>query len=234
MGSTVEVTGDEAHHAVAVRRLRVGETVVLTDGLRPVGHRHGRVHGQAGVRGRGRLGRRLARAGAVGHRRPGDPQGRPRRARRRGADRGRRRAHRALGGRALGRRLEGRARRQVARPLALDRPRGLQAGAPPVVRRGRRPGHDRRRGRRWSPQADLAVVLHEAAGSRDRRPRRPPTRLDRSSSSAPRAASPTTRSRRSRLPARTPYASAPRCCAPRPPASPPSPRCCRGRRAGGE
>jgi 16S rRNA (uracil1498-N3)-methyltransferase len=28
----VEVTGDEAHHAVAVRRLRVGETVVLTDG----------------------------------------------------------------------------------------------------------------------------------------------------------------------------------------------------------
>jgi 16S rRNA (uracil1498-N3)-methyltransferase len=32
VGSTVEVTGDEAHHAVAVRRLRVGETVVLTDG----------------------------------------------------------------------------------------------------------------------------------------------------------------------------------------------------------
>ena len=33
VGSTVEVTGDEAHHAVAVRRLRVGEHVVLTDGL---------------------------------------------------------------------------------------------------------------------------------------------------------------------------------------------------------
>ena len=33
VGSTVEVTGDEAHHAVAVRRLRVGESVVLTDGL---------------------------------------------------------------------------------------------------------------------------------------------------------------------------------------------------------
>jgi 16S rRNA (uracil1498-N3)-methyltransferase len=29
---TVEVTGDEAHHAVAVRRLRVGEMVQLTDG----------------------------------------------------------------------------------------------------------------------------------------------------------------------------------------------------------
>lgn len=31
-GSTVEVTGGEAHHAVAVRRLRVGEQVMLTDG----------------------------------------------------------------------------------------------------------------------------------------------------------------------------------------------------------
>ncbi|MGH3346747.1 MAG: 16S rRNA (uracil(1498)-N(3))-methyltransferase [Nocardioides sp.] len=31
-GSLVEVTGDEAHHAVAVRRLRLGEQVVLTDG----------------------------------------------------------------------------------------------------------------------------------------------------------------------------------------------------------
>jgi 16S rRNA (uracil1498-N3)-methyltransferase len=32
-GAVVEVTGDEAHHAVAVRRLREGEQVVLTDGL---------------------------------------------------------------------------------------------------------------------------------------------------------------------------------------------------------
>jgi 16S rRNA (uracil1498-N3)-methyltransferase len=32
-GRLVEVTGDEAHHAVAVRRLREGEHVVLTDGL---------------------------------------------------------------------------------------------------------------------------------------------------------------------------------------------------------
>ncbi|MGA8247237.1 MAG: 16S rRNA (uracil(1498)-N(3))-methyltransferase [Nocardioides sp.] len=31
-GHPVEVTGDEAHHAVAVRRLRPGERVVLTDG----------------------------------------------------------------------------------------------------------------------------------------------------------------------------------------------------------
>ncbi|MFT4287047.1 16S rRNA (uracil(1498)-N(3))-methyltransferase [Nocardioides sp.] len=32
VGSTVRVEGDEAHHAVAVRRLRPGEQVVLTDG----------------------------------------------------------------------------------------------------------------------------------------------------------------------------------------------------------
>ncbi|KQZ66462.1 16S rRNA (uracil(1498)-N(3))-methyltransferase [Nocardioides sp. Root151] len=31
-GDVVEISGDEAHHAVAVRRLRVGEHVVLTDG----------------------------------------------------------------------------------------------------------------------------------------------------------------------------------------------------------
>jgi 16S rRNA (uracil1498-N3)-methyltransferase len=33
VGSMVEVAGDEAHHAVAVRRLRLGESLVLTDGL---------------------------------------------------------------------------------------------------------------------------------------------------------------------------------------------------------
>jgi 16S rRNA (uracil1498-N3)-methyltransferase len=32
VGDVVEVTGDEAHHAVAVRRLALGESVVLTDG----------------------------------------------------------------------------------------------------------------------------------------------------------------------------------------------------------
>ncbi len=33
IGTRVDVRGDEAHHAVAVRRLRLGEVVVLTDGL---------------------------------------------------------------------------------------------------------------------------------------------------------------------------------------------------------
>ena len=31
-GDRVEVSGSEAHHAVAVRRMRSGEDVVLTDG----------------------------------------------------------------------------------------------------------------------------------------------------------------------------------------------------------
>ncbi|MEQ6902997.1 16S rRNA (uracil(1498)-N(3))-methyltransferase [Nocardioides sp. YIM 152588] len=33
VGAVVTVDGDEAHHAVVVRRLRVGESVLLTDGL---------------------------------------------------------------------------------------------------------------------------------------------------------------------------------------------------------
>jgi 16S rRNA (uracil1498-N3)-methyltransferase len=32
VGDRITVEGDEAHHAVAVRRLRVGEALVLTDG----------------------------------------------------------------------------------------------------------------------------------------------------------------------------------------------------------
>ena len=52
VGSTVEVTGDEAHHAVPVRRLRVGESVALTDGLGRAARRLGVLHRQAGVLGR--------------------------------------------------------------------------------------------------------------------------------------------------------------------------------------
>lgn len=49
VGATVVVEGDEAHHAVAVRRLRTGEQVVLTDGL-------GRaVVGEVGETGKRRL-----------------------------------------------------------------------------------------------------------------------------------------------------------------------------------
>jgi 16S rRNA (uracil1498-N3)-methyltransferase len=48
-GDVVEVEGDEAHHAVAVRRLRTGERVVLTDG------RGTRVTGTVGETGKRRL-----------------------------------------------------------------------------------------------------------------------------------------------------------------------------------
>ena len=41
VGSTVTVDGDEAHHAVAVRRVRVGESVLLTDGRGTTARRRG-------------------------------------------------------------------------------------------------------------------------------------------------------------------------------------------------
>lgn len=48
-GAVVTVAGDEAHHAVAVRRLKVGERVVLTDG------RGGRILGEVSGMGKRRL-----------------------------------------------------------------------------------------------------------------------------------------------------------------------------------
>ena len=229
-------TGDEAHHAVAVRRLRVGEQVALTDGAGTVGHR-----------------RRCARPASVGspstvdavehgagrrspscRRRAGAAQGRPRRAGRRGAHRDRRRRDRAVGRRAVG---GGVAR--ASGPRSRWPAGGRPPGRPPSSRAAswfpevRRAGHDRRRGR---------------AARRGRRwrwccTRRPPSRSPRCrcpadgaswSSSAPRAGSPTRRSPRSPPPARTPYGWAPRCCAPPPPVSRPSRPCSRGRRAGAE
>ena len=132
--------------------------------------------------------RRRPRARAGGRRRAGDPQGRPRRARRRGADRDRRRRDRAVGGRAERRGLEGRAGREVPVPLAIHRPRGRQAGPPVVVPRGRRAGVDRRRRRRWSAAADLAVVLHEEASAPLASLDRAGARARSSSWSVPRAA----------------------------------------------
>lgn len=55
-GAEVEVTGDEAHHAVAVRRLRVGEEVVLTDG------RGSRAVGTVGDTGKRRFTVRITQA----------------------------------------------------------------------------------------------------------------------------------------------------------------------------
>ena len=234
VGSTVEVTGDEAHHAVAVRRLRVGESVVLTDGRRPVRHRaRGESRGSGRSRWRSRRWSTPLAPEPARHGRPGDPQGRPRRAGRRGADRGGRRAGRALGclavasrsGRASGPRSPWRGgARRPARPPSRRGDRGSPGSRPMAttaevvalvaVRRPRRRAARGGRLRRWP-------VLRRAR------------RLVRSWwSSAPRAVSATRRSQRSRPPARTPYVSGPRCCAPRPPAWLRWPRCCRGRRAG--
>lgn len=55
-GQMVTVTGDEAHHAVAVRRMNVGEQVVLTDG---VGYR---VLGEVSDTGKRRLGVKVLEA----------------------------------------------------------------------------------------------------------------------------------------------------------------------------
>ena len=163
VGSVVEVSGDEAHHAVAVRRLREGEQVVLTDGLGTS------VSGPVVSTGKRVFAVRVdasrvdppSRAG--GHGRPGAAQGGPRRARRRGADRGRGRPGRAVGGVALGRGLEGRAGREVAREVAGDRPRGGQAVAPVVAARRWRRWPRPPTWCPWSREADLAVVLHEDA-----------------------------------------------------------------------
>ena len=82
---------------------------------------------------------------------------------------------RAVGGRALGRGLEGRARRQGPGPLALDRPRGGQAGPPDLAPRRRAARHHRRGGppdRRGRPRRRPARGGHRVA----RRPRGPDRR----------------------------------------------------------
>ena len=80
--------------------------------------------------------------------------------------------------------------------------------------------------------ADLAVVLHEDADRVVGRPARAGGRLGRGGGRPRGRSERRGGGERSRPPARTPYASGPRCCAPRPPAWLRWPRCCRGPRAG--
>ena len=96
---------------------------------------------------------------------------------------------------------------EVRGALARDRARGGQAGAPPVVPGRRRPGSTADVVELIAG-ADLAVVLHEEATAPLVGAAPCLRRARSSSSSAPRAVSATTRSRRSRPPARTSYASA--------------------------
>ena len=159
------MTGDEAHHAVAVRRLRVGEQVVLTDGagtsvVGAVASTGKRVFSVT-VSSVERTPEPVARV----RRGPGAAQGRPRRARRRGAHRGRRRRDRAVGGRALGRGLEGRARptkslarwRSTAREAAKQARRSWLPEVAPLATTDDVVA--------LLPDADLAVVLHEDASA---------------------------------------------------------------------
>ena len=186
-------TGDEAHHAVAVRRLRVGRAGRADRRRRHVGHRRGRRDRQAGLRrstvdvGRDVAGAPSPAVTVV----QALPKG----------DRGELAVEVLTevgvdrivpwAAAALGRGLEGRAGGEVAGEVAGHRARGRQAVPPLVVPRGHRAGVDRRRRRRWSRAADLAVVLHEDADDAARRAGGPADGPRSWSSSAPRAGSPT-------------------------------------------
>ena len=225
VGAVVEVTGDEAHHAVAVRRLRVGEQVVLTDGagrsvtgaVTSTGKRVFTVEvatvdvGRTGRRRPSPWSRRCPRATAASS---------PSRCSPRWAStwscRGPPPARWPSGRASAPRSRTPSGRPPPARPASSPAARGCRP-----CRRSRRP----RRCATWSRTADLAVVLHEdattplaavdvpAAGRivvvvgpggrhRPRRAGRPGVRRGAA-----------------------PCASATRCCVRRPPASSPSPRC---------
>ena len=220
-GSVVEVTGDEAHHAVAVRRLREGEHVVLTDGRGHLGHRGGRRRPASGSSpSRWRRVAHVERPEPVVHRRPGAAQGRARRARRRGAHRGRRRP-RSCRGRRRARSRSGRAsaprsRTRSGRPPPARPPSSRAARGCPTVTP-------------LASTADLAALVAEAdlaagaprgrhrAARRARRPRPPGGScvvVGPEGGIAPDELARLRGRRRAR-----PYAWAPRCCAPPPPAS---------------
>ena len=124
-GAVVELSGDEARHAVTVSRIRAGERIAIGDGRGIV------VHGVVTSTGPRELALEAddivieAPAATAHHARPGAREGRPRRAGGAGGHRARRRRDRAVGGRALrlalgGRRRPRRAasagRRSCARP----------------------------------------------------------------------------------------------------------------------
>ena len=74
-GDLVEVEGDEAHHAVAVRRLRAGEPLALTDGAGTTVTGVVARDRQATADRPGRACRDRARARAARDGRPGASQG---------------------------------------------------------------------------------------------------------------------------------------------------------------
>ena len=231
-GASVEVTGDEAHHAVAVRRLRVGESVVLTDGCGRVGDRRGRGDRQAGLRGD-----RVRRCASLPEPDPAVvvvqalPKG----------DRGEL-AVEVLTEIGVAGSCPWAASRSVAvwkgerAAKSLARWRSTAREAAKQARRSWFPRSPSWRRPPTSPRCSRAptwrVVLHEeasvAAGRRSTCPATgrivvvvgPEGGLTDDEVAAFVAAG------------APPFAWAPRCCAPPPPASPPSPRCCRAPPAG--
>ena len=230
-GSVVEVTGDEAHHAVAVRRLREGEQVVLTDGL-----------GTSVTGSVASTGKRVFAVAveSVSH----DDRPEP--------------AITVV--QALPKGDRGELAVEVLTEVGVDRVVPWAAARSVAVWKGERAAKShakwqatareaaKQSRRSWLPTvtplastADLAALVERgrprgrAARGRDRpaqRGRRAHLRADR------RGRRPGGRDlargarRPRRLRARGAYDSAPRCCAPRPPASSPSPRCSRAPTAG--
>ena len=230
-GDEVEVEGDEAHHAVAVRRLREGERLVLTDGAGTT------LTGAVRTTGKRRL---TVVVDDVLHVPEPEPRVTVVQALPKG-DRGELAVEVLTevgaatvvpwaAARSVAVWRGERAEKSLARWRATAREAAKQSrrawfpvvGAAGVDRGGLPPG---RRGR---PGARAPRGGHDRPGC----PARGGTTARWSWSSGPRAGSPTTRWRRSRPPALTPYDWVTRCCAPRPPASWRWPRCWRGPPAG--
>ena len=223
VGATVTVEGPEAHHAVAVRRLAVGEPVVLTDGAGLV------AECEVTETGKARLVVVVRSVSSVPRPEPevvvvqALPKG----------DRGEL-AVEVLTEIGVARIVPWAAARSVAVWRGDRAAKSLakwQATAREAAKQARRA---------WFPEvaplastadvaalvagAPLALVLHEEAT--EPLPAEVPDGVvlvvgPEGGLAAGRAR------RRSPTPAPAPSGSAPRCCAPRPPASPPSPRCCR-------
>ena len=184
--------GPEGHHAADVQRLRVGERLLLGDGVGGTAHRRGRGRRQGHARhcrDRAAVVRRAA--GPAPRRGPGHRQGRPGRAGRPGDDRGRGRRDRAVGGVAVRGRSGGASAARKARDkwAATAREAAKQARRAVAAGGGAGRGVDRRAG----PSTGRGDVRAARGGVRPRCPRwscrRPATSCW---SSARRAASPTT------------------------------------------
>ncbi len=194
-GDAVVLTGAEAHHAAAVRRVRVGEEVTVGDGRGTWLQRRVRVRLAPRGRRQDPRPRGHPRAASAGRPRAGAREGRPGRARRAGRHRARSRRDRSVAGCAQRVALGLRQGAEGTGAVGSDRARG---------RASRRTARGFQTSRRSSrPLSSRAGPRHPASFFSSRLPM-PPSRPSRStatiatscSSSAPRAGSPPRSSRR--------------------------------------